>query len=111
MTRLLKFSLFLAVSPRSALPSSAWAKWYLLASAQPNNLVVIDTETDTVVKDIALEGKGPAMNIATNPARPQYAYIINNLAQSVRCGYRRGKQVTSFLSSDETNSCVRWPSM
>lgn len=83
-------------------PRAVWAKWYLLASTQPNNLVVVDTETDTVVKDIALEGKGPAMNIATNPAHPQYAYVVNNLAQSVAMvDLDEGKQVTSFpLASD-----------
>lgn len=90
-----------------ALPHAAWAKWYLLASTHPNNLVVVDTETDTVVKDIALEGKGPALNIATNPARPQYAYVVNDLAQSVALvDLDEGKQVTSFpLSSD--NELVR----
>jgi hypothetical protein len=89
------------------LPHTAWAKWYLLASTHPNNLVVVDTETDTVVKDIALEGRGPAMNIATNPARPQYAYVVNELAQSVALvDLDEGKQAASFpLSSD--NELVR----
>jgi DNA-binding beta-propeller fold protein YncE len=88
-------------------PRSAWAKWYLLASAHPNNLVVIDTETDTVVKDIALEGKGPAMNIAPNPAHPQFAYVVNNLAQSVAMvDLDEGKQVTSFPLSND-NELVR----
>ena len=58
-------------------PCAALAKWYLLASVHPNNLVVIDTETDKVVKNIALEGRGPAMNIAPNPAQPQFAYVVN----------------------------------
>jgi DNA-binding beta-propeller fold protein YncE len=85
------------------LPRATWAKWYLLASALPNTLYVIDTETDTVVKEIALEGRGPALNIAPNPAHPQYAYVINNLARSVAVvDLDEGKQVTSFnLSSDE----------
>lgn len=84
------------------LPPAAWAKWYLLASVHPNNLVVIDTETDTVVRNIALEGRGPALNIAPNPAHPQYAYVVNNLSQSVAMvDLDEGKQVTSFpLSSD-----------
>jgi len=98
----LLFHLVLLASPRVA-----WAKWYLLASAQPNNLVVVDTETDTVVKDIALEGKGPALNIATNPTHPQYAYVVNNLAQSVGIvDLDEGKQVSSFPLSDE-NEQVR----
>ncbi|MGE0684186.1 MAG: YncE family protein [Candidatus Binatia bacterium] len=85
------------------LPHTAWAKWYLLASTQPNNLVVVDTETDTVAKDIALEGRGPAMNIATNPVRPQYAYVVNDLAQSVALvDLDEGKQVSSFpLTNDD----------
>jgi len=89
------------------LPHAAWAKWYLLASTQPNNLVVVDTETDTVVKDIALEGRGPAMNIATNPAHPQYAYVVNDLAQSVALvDLDEGKEVTSFPLSND-NELVR----
>jgi len=89
------------------LPRVAWAKWYLLASAHPNNLLVIDTETDTVVKDIALEGRGPALNIAPNPAHPQYAYVVNELAQSVAMvDLDEGKQVTSFPLSNE-NELVR----
>src|SRR5215510_1405573 len=84
------------------LPRVAWAKWYLLASAHPNNLLVIDTETDTVVKDIALEGRGPALNIAPNPAHPQYAYVVNELARSLaKVDLDEGKQVTSFPLSNE----------
>lgn len=100
--RLLRLSLYLIGLTLLGYPQSVWAKWYLLASTHPNNLVVIDTETDTIVKDIALEGKGPAMNIATNPAHPQYAYVVNNLAQSVAMvDLDEGKQVTTFpLSSD-----------
>ncbi len=89
------------------LPQPTWAKWYLLASTHPNNLVVVDTETDTVVKDIALEGRGPSLYIAPNPAQPQFAYVVNNLAKSVAMvDLDEGKQVTSFdLSSD--NELVR----
>jgi DNA-binding beta-propeller fold protein YncE len=85
-----------------SLPQAAWARWYLLATSAPNTLHVIDTETDTVVKKIALEGRGPALSIAPNLARPQYAYVINNLAQSVAVvDLDEGKQVASFdLSSD-----------
>jgi DNA-binding beta-propeller fold protein YncE len=80
-----------------ALPQGAWAQWYLLASAHPNNLIVIDTETDKVVKNIPLEGRGPAMNIAANSAQPQYAYVVNELAQSVAMvDLDEGKQITSF---------------
>ena len=86
-----------------ALPQTAHAKWYLLASVHPNNLVIVDTETDKVVKEIALEGRGPALNIAPNPARPQFAYVVNNLAQSVAMvDLDEGKQVRSFdLSNDD----------
>ena len=85
-------------------PRSVLAKWYLLASVHPNNLIVIDTETDKVVKNIALEGRGPAMNIAPNPAQPQFAYVVNELAQSVvMVDLDEGKQVASFplASQDE----------
>jgi DNA-binding beta-propeller fold protein YncE len=80
-----------------SLPQGAWAKWYLLASVHPNNLIVIDTDTDKVVKNITLEGRGPAMNSASNPAQPQYAYVVNELAQSVAMvDLDEGKQGTSF---------------
>lgn len=85
------------------LPHTAWAKWYLLASVHPNNLVVIDTETDRVVQNIGLEGRGPALNIAPNPAHPQYAYVVNNLSQSVALvDLDEGKQVTSFWLASDT---------
>ena len=90
-----------------ALPQTALAKWYLLASTHPNNLVIVDTETDKVVKDIALEGRGPALNIAPNPAHPQFAYVVNNLAKSVAMvDLDEGKQVKSFDLSDD-NELVR----
>jgi DNA-binding beta-propeller fold protein YncE len=102
-----RFALIVLSLAFCALPRVAWAKWYLLASAHPNNLLVIDTETDTVVKDIALEGRGPAMNIAPNPAHPQYAYVVNNLSQSVAMvDLDEGKQVTSFPLSND-NELVR----
>ena len=85
-----------------SLPQGAWAKWYLLASVHPNNLIVIDTETDKVVKNITLEGRGPAMNIAANPAQPQYAYVVNELAQSVAMvDLDAGQQGTSFPLSTQ----------
>jgi DNA-binding beta-propeller fold protein YncE len=99
-----KFLLLLLTISVLGLPRLAWAKWYLLASAHPNNLIVIDTETDKVVKNIALEGRGPAMNIAPNPAQPQFAYVVNELAQSVvMVDLDEGKQVMSFplASQDE----------
>jgi len=90
-----------------AVPNSAWAKWYLLASVHPNNLVVIDTETDKITKNIQLEGRGPSMNIAPNPKNPQFAYVVNELAQNIALvDLDEGKQVTSFpLSSG--NEVVR----
>jgi len=78
-------------------PHSAWAKWYLLASVHPNNLVVIDTETDKITKNIQLDGRGPAMNIAPNPKNPQFAYVVNEMSQNVALvDLDEGKQVTSF---------------
>lgn len=91
----------------SSLPGVAWAKWYLLATSAPNTLHIIDTETDTVVKKIELEGRGPALNVAPNPTRPQYAYVVNNLARSVALvDLDEGKQVTSFELSND-NELVR----
>jgi len=96
-----RFSSLLVSFVVLCLPHAAWAKWYLLASVHPNNLIVIDTETDTVVKNIALEGRGPSLNIAPNPAHPQYAYVVNDLARSVAMvDLDEGKQVTSFPLSN-----------
>ncbi len=97
-----RFSFLLLSLALICLPQAAWAKWYLLASGLPNTLYVIDTETDKITKEIVLEGRGPALNIAPNPTHPQYAYVITNLAQSVAMvDLDEGKQVTSFnLSSD-----------
>lgn len=91
---LLTFALFVV-------PYPAWAKWYLLASVHPNNLVVIDTETDKVSKNIQLDGRGPTMNIAPNPKNPQFAYVVNEMAQNVAMvDLDEGKQVATFpLSS------------
>ena len=105
--RHLRFSCLLTSFVLLCLPHVAWAKWYLLASVHPNNLIVIDTETDMVVKNIALEGRGPSMNIAPNPTHPQYAYVVNELAQSVAMvDLDEGKQVTSFPLSND-NELVR----
>jgi len=102
-----QFAFFLTSMALLCLPHAAWAKWYLLATSAPNTLHVIDTETDKVVKKIELEGKGPALSIAPNPTHPQYAYVINNLAQSVAMvDLDEGKQVTSFPLSSE-NELVR----
>ena len=100
-TRLSIYSLLLLVL--FSFPHSAWAKWYLLASVHPNNLIVIDTETDKVTKNIPLEGRGPTMNIAPNPKNPQFAYVVNEMAQSVAMvDIDEGKQVMTFpLSTSE----------
>jgi DNA-binding beta-propeller fold protein YncE len=99
-TRFFIYTLFAAALLFS--PHSAWAKWYLLASVHPNNLVVIDTETDKITKNIQLEGRGPSLNIAPNPKDPQFAYVVNNLAQNVALvDLDEGKQVTSFPLSSE----------
>lgn len=99
--RLSVYTLFAVTSFFSSSP--AWAKWYLLASVHPNNLVVIDTETDKVTKNIQLEGRGPTMNIAPNPKNPQFAYVVNDGSQSVAMvDLDEGKQVMTFpLSSGE----------
>ena len=90
----------------SLLPCAALAKWYLLASVHPNNLVVIDTETDKVIKNIQLEGRGPSMNIAPNPQNPQFAYVVNEMSQNVAMvDIDEGKQVTTFPALHERRTC------
>lgn len=44
----------------------ASAKWYVVVGTLPNNVEVVDTTTDKVVKTIGLQGQGPVLAIATN---------------------------------------------
>lgn len=91
----------------ASLPGPVFAKWYILTGAHPNTVFVIDTETDTVVKSIPLAGKGPIFTVVPNPARPQFAYAVTNLSQSVALvDLDEGKEVLRFdLSND--NELVR----
>ena len=90
-----------------SLPGLVWAKWYILTGAHPNSVYVIDAETDTVVKTIPLEGSGPIFTVAPNPARPQFAYAVTNLSQSVALvDLDEGKEVLRFNLSND-NELVR----
>jgi len=89
------------------LPQQAWAKWYILTGTTPNNVFVIDAETDTVVKEIPLSGRGPIFAVVPNPAHPQFAYVVTNLNQSVAIvDLDEGKEVTRFNLSND-NELVR----
>ncbi len=83
--------------------TSASAKWYMVVGTLPNNVEVVDTTTDKLVKTIALEGQGPVLAIATNPATPRYAYATTNLDQAIAVvDLQQGKQVATYkLSSDK----------
>src|ERR1700737_4401650 len=82
---------------------SASAKWYMVVGTLPNNVEVVDTSTDKVVKTIALEGQGPVLAIATNPAAPRYAYATTNLDQAVAVvDLEQGKQVATYKLSNDT---------
>jgi WD40 repeat protein len=85
------------------LPGFAWGKWYILTAALPNTVYVIDTDTDKIVKTIPLEGRGPIAGVIPNPARPQFAYVITNLNQSVAVvDLDEGKEVLRFdLSNND----------
>ncbi|MGA8060349.1 MAG: hypothetical protein WB999_19035 [Candidatus Binataceae bacterium] len=83
--------------------TSASAKWYMVVGTLPNNVEVVDTTTDKVVKTIALEGQGPVLAIATNPAAPRYAYATTNLDQAVAVvDLEQGKQVATYKLSSDT---------
>ncbi|MFZ1123375.1 MAG: hypothetical protein WAN81_24390 [Candidatus Binataceae bacterium] len=83
--------------------TSASAKWYVVVGTLPNNVEVVDTTTDKVVKTIALEGQGPVLAIATNPAAPRYAYATTNLDQAVAVvDLEQGKQVATYKLSSDT---------
>ena len=49
--------------------TSASAKWYMVVGTLPNNVEVVDTTTDKVVKTIALEGQGPVLADRHQPGR------------------------------------------
>jgi DNA-binding beta-propeller fold protein YncE len=83
--------------------TSAFAKWYVIVGTLPNNVEVVDTTTDKVVKTIPLAGRGPVLAIATNPATPRYAYATTNLDQAVAVvDLEQGKQVATYSLSSDT---------
>src|SRR6266851_1968941 len=84
---------------------SASAKWYLVVGTLPNNVEVVDTTTDKVVKTIALDGQGPVLQIATDPATPRYAYATTNLDQAIAVvDLEQGKQVATYKLSSDTET-------
>jgi DNA-binding beta-propeller fold protein YncE len=84
---------------------SASAKWYMVVGTLPNNVEVVDTTTDKVVKTIALEGQGPVLQIATDPATPRYAYATTNLDQAIAVvDLEQGKQVATYKLSSDTET-------
>jgi DNA-binding beta-propeller fold protein YncE len=86
--------------------TSASAKWYVVVGTLPNNVEVVDTTTDKLVKTIALEGQGPVLAIATNPAAPRYAYATTNLDQAIAVvDLEQGKQVATYSSRATPRSC------
>lgn len=98
----LRCVLVLAVS-MALWASGACAKWYVVVGTLPNNVEVVDTTTDKVVKTIPLEGRGPVLAIATNPAAPRYAYATTNLDQAVAVvDLAGGKQVATYKLSSDT---------
>ena len=84
---------------------SASAKWYMVVGTLPNNVEVVDTATDKVVKTIALQGQGPVLQIATDPATPRYAYATTNLDQAIAVvDLEQGKQVATYKLSSDTET-------
>ena len=84
---------------------SASAKWYLVVGTLPNNVEIVDTTTDKVVKTIALDGQGPVLQIATDPATPRYAYATTNLDQAIAVvDLEQGKQVATYKLSSDTET-------
>jgi len=85
--------------------ASAWAKWYMVVGTLPNNVEVVDTTTDKVVRTVPLEGQGPVLQIATNSATPRYAYATTNLDQAVAVvDLEQGKQVATIKLSSDTET-------
>ena len=69
----------------------------MVVGTLPNNVEVVDTTTDKVVRTIPLEGQGPVLQIATDSATPRYAYATTNLDQAVAVvDLEQGKQVATL---------------
>ena len=89
------------------LPATVWGKWYMLTGSHTNSVHVVDTETDKVVKTIPLAGRGPIFSVTPNLARPQFAYVVTDLNQSVVVvDLDEGKEVMRFPLSNG-NELVR----
>ena len=86
-------------------PASAWAKWYMVVGTLPNNVEIVDTTIDKVVRTVPLEGQGPVLQIATNSATPRFAYATTNLDQAVAVvDLEEGKQVATLKLSSDTET-------
>jgi DNA-binding beta-propeller fold protein YncE len=85
--------------------ASAWAKWYMVVGTLPNNVEIVDTNTDKVVRTVSLEGQGPVLQIATNPATPRFAYATTNLDQAIAVvDLEQGKEVATIKLSSDTET-------
>jgi len=104
--RRLRFCCSCVLTFALTLPAAkVWAKWYMIVGTLPNNVEVVDTTTDKVVRTIPLQGQGPVLQIATNPATPRYAYATTNLDQAVAViDLEKGKQVGTYKLSSDTET-------
>src|SRR5579864_4900098 len=85
--------------------ASASAKWYMVVGTLPNNVEIVDTTTDKVVRTVSLEGQGPVLQIATNPATPRFAYATTNLDQAIAVvDLEQGKEVATLKLSSDTET-------
>jgi WD40 repeat protein len=85
--------------------TSASAKWYMVVGTLPNNIELVDTTTDKVVKTIPLDGQGPVLAVATDPTAPRYAYATTNLDQAIAVvDLEQGKQVATYKLSSDTET-------
>src|SRR5260370_37365465 len=85
--------------------ASAWAKWYMVGGTLTTNVEIVDTTTDKVVRTVSLEGQGPVLQIATNPATPRFAYATTNLDQAIAVvGLEQGKEVATIKVSSDTET-------
>ena len=99
------YSLIFAFALLTMWASSASAKWYVVVGTLPNNVEVVDTTTDKLVKTIPLEGQGPVLAIATNPNASRYAYATTNLDQAIAVvDLEQGKQVATYKLSSDTET-------
>jgi DNA-binding beta-propeller fold protein YncE len=87
----------------SVIPIAARAKELLVTGTAPNQVVVVDPESSSIVKSIALSGPGLAETISVDPRDSTKIYVITNQWQDVcKVDIKEGKALVCVSLSTPT---------